>query len=241
VFPGNPWDCRGSASLLRKARGGGSTIRQRRPGSLSGPPRRSRKDKCDIIFALTFLAALAIYKGHRVIGLALSFASIAMLVALLAHHATSTLALCLLQRGGLIAAGLGFLLNLRFGLHPAHYGVALAGSVTGAAISMRQILVHIAPGDPGFGSAVLGLHMYTWAFVAFVCLMIAIGVLLQLKTQRQEAAGEPARSTLASVVMISFSLVIAANLVFTLLECGFTQCPDDPAGYMWLDWLRSTP
>jgi disulfide bond formation protein DsbB len=84
------------------------------------------------------LAALAIYKGHRVIGLALSFASIAMLVALLAHHATSTLALCLLQRGGLIAAGLGFLLNLRFGLHPAHYGVALAGSVTGAAISMRQ-------------------------------------------------------------------------------------------------------
>lgn len=149
--------------------------------------------------------------------------------------------LCLLQRGGLIAAGLGFLLNLRFGLHPAHYGVALLGSLAGASVSVRQILLHIAPGDTGYGSAVLGLHMYTWAFVSFVCLMIAVGALLQLQTHEQARAVHEPRPAWASAVMIGFVLIIAANLVSTLLECGFTQCPDDPTGYMWIDSLREKP
>ena len=48
-----------------------------------------------IIFTLTLLAALAIHQGHRAIGLALSLVSIAVLVALLAHHATSTLPISL--------------------------------------------------------------------------------------------------------------------------------------------------
>ena len=33
----------------------------------------------------------------------------------------------------------------------------------GGAIAARQILLHIMPGDPGFGSAFLGMHFYTWA------------------------------------------------------------------------------
>lgn len=48
-----------------------------------------------IIFVLTLAAALAIYKGHRVAGIALSLLSSAALVALLMHHATSTLPISL--------------------------------------------------------------------------------------------------------------------------------------------------
>lgn len=144
--------------------------------------------------------------------------------------------LCLLQRAGLIAVGLGFLLNLRFGIQPAHYGVALLGSLVGAAASMRQILLHIAPGDPGYSGAVFGLHLYSWSFVSFVCLMIVIGILLL------EPAGHARpqnRGRIVAVTMLGFVAIVLSNLVSTLLECGLTQCPDDPVSYMWLDALKS--
>lgn len=54
--------------------------------------------------------------------------------------------LCLLQRAAFIAVGIGFLLNVRFGSSPAHYGVVLVSAVAGAAMSLRQVLLHIVPG-----------------------------------------------------------------------------------------------
>ena len=144
--------------------------------------------------------------------------------------------LCLLQRAGLIAVGLGFLLNLRFGIQPAHYGVALLGSLVGAAASMRQILLHIAPGDPGYSGAVFGLHLYSWSFVSFVCLMIGIGILLLAPVGHARPQN---RGRIVAVTMLGFVAIVLANLVSTLLECGLTQCPDDPVSYMWLDALKS--
>ena len=144
--------------------------------------------------------------------------------------------LCLLQRAGLIAVGLGFLLNLRFGIQPAHYGVALLGSLVGAAASMRQILLHIAPGDPGYSGAVFGLHLYSWSFVSFVCLMIGIGILLLAPVGNTRPQS---RGRIVALTMLGFVAIVLANLVSTLLECGLTQCPDDPVSYMWLDALKS--
>lgn len=146
--------------------------------------------------------------------------------------------LCLLQRAGLIAVGLGFLLNLRFGIQPVHYGIALLGSLVGAAGSMRQILLHIAPGDPGFSGAFFGLHMYTWSFVSFVCLMFGIGVLLVLNPSGSDNRLQ-LRGRISALVMLSFIVIIAANVASTLLECGLTQCPDNPVTYLWLDLLKS--
>lgn len=145
--------------------------------------------------------------------------------------------LCLLQRAGLIAVGLGFMLNLRFGIYPLHYGVVLFSALVGAGTSMRQILLHIAPGDPGFSKALFGFHMYTWSFVTFVCVMIGVAFLLCL--MKPGASPERPRGRLSGMVCFSFLLIIAANLVSTLLECGFTQCPDDPTRYEWLDLARS--
>ena len=144
--------------------------------------------------------------------------------------------LCLLQRAGLIAVGLGFLLNLRFGIQPLHYGVTLLGALVGAATSVRQILLHIAPGDPGYSGTVFGLHLYSWSFVSFVCLMIGIGILLL------EPAGNPRphfRGRITAFIMVGFVAIVLANLISTLLECGLTQCPDDPVRYLWLDALKS--
>ena len=46
-------------------------------------------------------------------------------------------------------------------------GIAILGAVLGMAMSSRQVLLHIAPGDPGYGTAVMGMHLYTWALVTF--------------------------------------------------------------------------
>lgn len=144
--------------------------------------------------------------------------------------------LCLLQRAGLIAVGLGFFLNLRFGIQSAHYGVALLGCLVGAAGSMRQILLHIAPGDQGYSGAFFGLHLYTWSFLSFVCLMIGIGVLLLGPAQHRPYFS----SRVSGIVMLTFVAIVLANLVSTLLECGLTQCPDNPVSYLWLDWLKTS-
>src|SRR5690606_6755374 len=66
--------------------------------------------------------------------------------------------LCLLQRMAFMLIGMGLLLNIRFGPSPMHYGVILLSSLVGAVASGRQVLLHLAPGDPGYGAPFMGLH-----------------------------------------------------------------------------------
>src|ERR1700680_2384770 len=66
--------------------------------------------------------------------------------------------LCLLQRVLFSLLAIGPILNIRFGPRPGHYALSLLAAVVGAVVSARQILLHIMPGDPGYGSALLGYH-----------------------------------------------------------------------------------
>ena len=75
--------------------------------------------------------------------------------------------LCLLQRGCFVALGIGFALNLSVGPSRLHDAMMLVSGLLGAGTALRQWLLHIAPGDAGYGSPLLGVHFYTWAFVAF--------------------------------------------------------------------------
>ena len=96
--------------------------------------------------------------------------------------------LCMLQRYGMILATLGALFVImqarRGELTTARYaqglGIGLIGVLAGASVSVRQIELHILPGDPGYGEPFLRLHLYTWAFVTFAIVMIYIGVMLML-------------------------------------------------------------
>src|ERR1700738_471503 len=65
--------------------------------------------------------------------------------------------LCLLQRIQFAMLAAGPILNVRFGPRPSHYALSLLVAAAGAAVAMRQILLHIMPGDPGYGSALLGM------------------------------------------------------------------------------------
>src|SRR5690606_32102361 len=98
----------------------------------------------------------------------------------------------------------------------------------------RQVLLHIGPGDIGYGSPFMGLHFYTWAAVLFVALMLYCAVMLMIDRHNPDRA-IPLRATrLTTAIIWLFLALVAANLPSTLLECGFGACPDDPTGYLWL-------
>lgn len=142
--------------------------------------------------------------------------------------------LCLLQRAAFIAVGIGFLLNVRFGSSPAHYGVVLVSAVAGAAMSLRQVLLHIVPGTGEYGSALFGLHLYTWAFVAFAATILYVAGLQFLEARTTRNAAGPRDSFLSIAASWLFIILVAANLVSVLLECGVGPCDDDPTYYHWL-------
>ena len=142
--------------------------------------------------------------------------------------------LCILQRAGLVAAGFGLALNLRFGARPSHYGMIILGAVAGGAVAVRQVLLHIVPGSGAYGNPFLGLHFYTWDFI--ISVVIVIGGAVMLMFDRQFGAGEPKQAVrgvgLASLAL--FLVLALGNGISTVLLCGGGLCPDNPTGYLLL-------
>lgn len=156
--------------------------------------------------------------------------------------------LCMLQRYGMILATLGALLVImqarRGVLTTARYaqglGMGLVGVLAGASVSIRQIELHILPGDPGYGEPFLRLHLYTWAFITFAIVMIYVGVMLMLMPRgipRAPAAGSSAHKV-STVIIWLFIGVVAANVIAIIFLEGFAAVlPDDPTGYNLIDQL----
>lgn len=140
--------------------------------------------------------------------------------------------LCLLQRVGMLLIGFGFLFNVRFGIRNRHYAMALLGAITAGAVGMRQVFLHITPGDPGYGSPFLGLHFYTWTVVAALLVIVAVALMMLLKERSDH--GAPHFSLVGKAGALLFTVLIAANLVSTVLECGGGQCDDNPIFYQLL-------
>ena len=139
--------------------------------------------------------------------------------------------LCALQRVGFLIAGVGLMLNLRCGWSPANYGLAILTSIAAGSASLRQIALHVVPGTGSYGSALFGMHFYTWAFVGYAALLAYAGVMLMAGSR----AGVPARLKVFELGAFSiFVGLAAANVISFILECGFGPCPDDPTGYLWL-------
>src|SRR5262245_66460603 len=96
------------------------------------------------------------------------------------------------------------------------YGLSVLAAVVGAAISGRQILLHIVPPDPGYGDPVMGLHLYTWSFIVFVTVLVVAVLNLTFAgemTRRAERAGWP-----AALVWPLLALVMRANAVGVSVE-----------------------
>ena len=132
--------------------------------------------------------------------------------------------LCLLQRIALSGMAAGLILNLRFGLAPRYYGLILLAAASGAVFAVRQILLHIAPGDPGYGTTVFGLHYYTWCAIVFGIAILLTGFVLLFDDQF-ERTGSRRMGMFATVAVVLAVGITAANVVTTFLECGLHACP----------------
>lgn len=151
--------------------------------------------------------------------------------------------LCLLQRLGLLAVAFGFMLNMRYRPAPAHYGLSILAAVATSFTSMRQISLHITSTE-GYGSAVFGLHMYTWVFI--ICTVVVIYSAAVLSCGHQyvrgfsdsvDRAASPRVGALVKGVFALYLLLIVGNIGSLFVECGVMQCPDNPVDYKELSGL----
>ena len=141
--------------------------------------------------------------------------------------------LCLIQRSGMIGLAVGPVMNLMWGIRASHYALSILAAMVGAAGSIRQILLHIEPGDPGYGPAILGLHLYTWALVTFVIAIVGCAVMLlwdapfQEKDQGIRYAKSWFRVVALTAIFWAFAYLVIIG-ISVIPECGLEMCPDDP-------------
>lgn len=146
--------------------------------------------------------------------------------------------LCVLQRVALIMCALGPLYTLlqsrdgglAYRAITIGSGISIVSALLGAAAATRQVLLHILPGDEGFGSPLLGLHLYTWSLIAFISQIAASGLMLISSAWIEE---KPAPQQATNVTAIAFLLIVVANLLSVIAEAGLNwELPSDPVGYL---------
>ncbi|MFI0433192.1 MAG: disulfide bond formation protein B [Candidatus Nanopelagicales bacterium] len=155
--------------------------------------------------------------------------------------------LCMVQRYAMILSSLSALWLImqarRNTLTPLRYaqglGMAIVAAILGSWESIRQILLHIMPGDPGYGGAVMGLHLYTWALLTFVIVILYCGVALILAPAAVPIAPKQGIGAILPMIVVwLFVIVVAANVVAIILLEGFAWVlPDDPSSYNLIDQL----
>jgi hypothetical protein len=99
-------------------------------------------------------------------------------------------------------------------------------------------LLHIVPGTGSFGNVVLGLHLYSWAFIIFA--IAIVGSAFMLFFDRQFVQTGPLSARLRPLPLIAFVVFVAVAVVLavsTLALCGMGFCPDAPASY----WIFGAP
>jgi hypothetical protein len=143
--------------------------------------------------------------------------------------------LCLLQRLGCVAVLTGLILNVVKGPKPDHYSIMIISAFFGAAVSLRQISLHIIPGTGSYGAPFLGLHYYTWSFIVFAAVILGTAIVAAYSTQyhRQHFVRFRDHNLLCKLALVVALVVVAANVLVTFAECGPWQCPDNPTSY-WL-------
>ncbi|NCX93468.1 MAG: disulfide bond formation protein B [Gammaproteobacteria bacterium] len=141
--------------------------------------------------------------------------------------------LCLLQRVGFIGIGIGFLLNLQFGFRPSHYALALASALFTAGVALRQIALHIVPGTGSYGSAIFGIHLYSWSFLFAFLVIVYTVIILGFDFQYRAPENSEVKKTTTRILGGLLLLLAISNAVSGFMECGFNACPDDPVHYKY--------
>lgn len=160
----------------------------------------------------------------------ISFAAIS--IQLLTHELPCPL--CLLQRVGLLAIALPYVINIFIKRTRSNYLIAIITSFLTMLPSCRQVFLHIAPNTGNYGDPLFGLHLYTWVFIIGL-VSILFNAILMCVCDNNEEHKSPIK--IAKIIVTLYILAISFNIVSTFLECGLTMCPSDPVHYEILEQL----
>ncbi len=132
--------------------------------------------------------------------------------------------LCMLQRLGMISVTASLTMNIKFGVKITHYALGLISSFMGGFVALRQISLHVCPGFTEFGLPVLGLSLYTWSFIVFVCCVLAISFLMFLYDPKQDEESPPLLNYWSKAVCGIIFLITVTNIITTFAQCGWGSC-----------------
>ena len=142
--------------------------------------------------------------------------------------------LCLLQRVGLFCIAFGAMMNLKHGKEFKYDLIIIISSIYSLIVAMRQVLLHIVPGDAGYGSKFLDLHFYTWNDIVSFLFIILVSLSPMFKSINLNNIS-PHFSTPTKLIIkflfLAFIILLLINVISVYMECGFMQCPDNPVKY----------
>jgi|SRR5579863_2977752 len=152
-------------------------------------------------------------------------------------HGELPCSLCNLQRVAFMLFGAGLLLNL-WGKNPtpANYALSAIGALVGSLIGLMQMFLHVLPGTPPYGGAVLGMHMYTASYVVLTASIIYCVLMLSFQSCLQSidvgtSSKDPRRSPFVRLAVGLFAALVIGNLVSVFVETGFHALYSDPHHY----------
>ena len=150
--------------------------------------------------------------------------------------------LCNLQRVAFVLCSFGFVLNLRFGVQPVHYGLTLLGALFGVAASGYQVMLHMAPGAAAYGWPILGMHLDSWSLVLFFAVIAAVALLLMMSGRPDhDRSDHQTAMRFRGILRFAVYLLIAvtlANALNSFAQCGPMECAAKPDGYWITKYIR---
>lgn len=144
--------------------------------------------------------------------------------------------LCVLQRVAFLLASvgpMGILLRRESGMDRSladarDFAITILASLLGLAVSTRQVLLHIVPPDAGYGPPVMGMHLYTWANVVFLCLIFGSAIGLLGARAETRPLPNPFAKFLTGLILTIAAVIAAATFA---MEGFHGLLPDDPQRY----------
>lgn len=146
--------------------------------------------------------------------------------------------LCLFQRVGFIGIAMGFLLNCYDKPKQLYYFVSILSALLTFGVGLRQVLLHIVPNTGVYGSAFLGIHLYTWSVIlSSMMLLFITGLILispqQFNQPKTDKIKVKKPHLFLQCLFLLLVLLTLSNAVITFGICGFGVCPSDPTHYLW--------
>ena len=155
--------------------------------------------------------------------------------------------LCVLQRVGfmLCAISLSSVLyairdqRLTYADLVKAHALATVCAVFGAIVAARQVLLHILPGDPGFGTPVMSVHLYTWSLITFGSQILASGIFILTLTPNESRTFDMKYGGFSRWINSLLFFIVLANLLSVFASAGLAwQLPGDPTQYLLFKSLK---